>query len=198
MSDPYLGEIELFTFDYPPKGWVVCAGQLLPIAQNKALFELIGTMFGGDGITNFALPDLRGRTAIGQGNGFGLTPRMMGTAVGEANHLLTFDETPYHGHMIRSLIQADVTQDVNVPGDRVVLATATGVDEQGKPMAMNVYAQDTAPKVRMSDQAIGPIGGAVHTNMMPYTVFTTCISLQGRVPVPAPPDESAGRQLNTA
>ena len=76
MSDPFLGEIELFTFDYPPKGWVVCAGQLLPIEQNKALFELIGTVFGGDGITNFALPDLRGRTAIGQGAGPGLTPRM--------------------------------------------------------------------------------------------------------------------------
>jgi microcystin-dependent protein len=198
MSDPFLGEIELFTFDYPPKGWVVCAGQLLPIEQNKALFELIGTVFGGDGITNFALPDLRGRTAIGQGAGPGLTPRMMGAAMGEANHLLTLDETPFHGHMIRSLIEADVTQDVNVPGDGLVLAQTTGVDEQGKPLAMNIYAHDLTPKLAMAPQAIGQAGGQVHTNMMPYLVLTTCIALQGRVPAPPPPDEApVVRQLNT-
>ena len=92
MPDPYIGQIEVFAFDFAPKGWALCAGQLMSISQNQALFSVIGTTFGGDGITNFALPDLRGRTPIGQGNGLGRTPRDVGDAMGEENHTMTINE----------------------------------------------------------------------------------------------------------
>jgi hypothetical protein len=88
ISDPYIGPIEVFGFDFAPKGWAVCAGQITSIAQNAALFSVIGTTFGGGGITDFALPDLRGRTPIGQGNGYRMTPRGVDDAMGEENHTL--------------------------------------------------------------------------------------------------------------
>jgi microcystin-dependent protein len=184
MSDPYLGEIEIFAFDFPPRGWVLCAGQLLPVEQNKALFELVGTVFGGDGVTNFALPDLRGRTPIGQGTGLGLTPRPMASAPGQPNHLLSVDETPYHSHNVNTMGYGDGTANSNVPGDRMVLATANGIDSQGKPMALNPYVRNIQPTVAMASASVGTAGGEVHNNMMPYTAFTVCIALQGRVPDP--------------
>ena len=92
MAEPFLGQIELFAFASPPKGWTICAGQLLPIAQNSALFSLLGTSFGGDGRTNFALPDLRGAAAIGQGQGPGLTPRPVGAVAGTETATLTVDQ----------------------------------------------------------------------------------------------------------
>ena len=88
MSEPYLGQIKIFGFGYPPRGWAQCAGQIMSIQQNQALFALLGTTFGGNGVTTFALPDLRSRTPMGQGNGQELTPRVLGETIGEENHTL--------------------------------------------------------------------------------------------------------------
>ena len=93
MSDPYIGEIKLISFNYPPKGWAFCNGQLLPINQNQALFSILGTMYGGNGQTNFALPNLQGRIPLHQGQGF-----TVGQAGGEAAHTLTINEMPAHTH----------------------------------------------------------------------------------------------------
>src|SRR5579864_7112315 len=97
MSTPYLSEIRAMSFNFPPKGWAFCNGQLLPINQNQALFSLLGTTFGGDGRVNFALPDLRGRISVHVGNGF-----VLGQKGGEASHTITQQETPTHNHTVNA------------------------------------------------------------------------------------------------
>ena len=98
--DPYLGEVELFGFNYAPNGWAMCNGQLLAISSNTALFSLLGTMYGGNGVSTFAIPDLRGRVVINQGNGPGLTPRMIGEQSGSESIYLTLPQLPVHTHTI--------------------------------------------------------------------------------------------------
>src|SRR5262249_31052519 len=102
MSDPFLGEIRLFGFSRIPTGWVACNGQSLPIAQNDALYAVIGTTYGGDGQTNFNVPDLRGRVPIGQGTGQGLPTYILGQASGEEQHTLIAAEMPTHSHALES------------------------------------------------------------------------------------------------
>ena len=184
MSNPYLGQIEIFSFAYPPRGWALCAGQLLPIGQNKDLFAIIGTQFGGDGIKTFALPDLRGRTPMGEGGGGGLTPRRMGDKVGEPNHTLTIDETPYHTHNLHTVWDADTSKNISTPTGDVVLANAIAKDSVGAPLTMDIYASWQGPWVQMADTTVSSIGGEAHDNMMPYLTLNVCISLQGPVPVP--------------
>lgn len=96
--DPFIGQIILFAGDFAPRGWALCNGQLLTVSQNDALFSILGTTYGGDGKTTFALPDLRGRVPLGAGNGPGLTPRPLGQAVGTESHALTGDNVPPHTH----------------------------------------------------------------------------------------------------
>jgi microcystin-dependent protein len=184
----YLGQIENFGFDFAPKGWVPCAGQLLSINTNLDLFQLLGTYFGGDGIRTFALPDLRGRTPIGQGNGTGLTPRPIGTATGELNHLLTIGETPAHGHALQAAALAKVPDPNSTfaPDGTMALATSSGQDGQGNPLGMNVYAKipPAPPAVTMAAGSVGSAGGDVHANMMPYLAVTPCISTTGIKPYP--------------
>src|SRR5215472_3870294 len=103
MAQPFLSQIEAFPFNFAPKGWALCAGQLLPINQNQALFSLLGTTFGGDGRTNFALPDLRGRLANGFGQGTGLSNYTLGQRGGEETHTLTVTETPAHNHSVNAV-----------------------------------------------------------------------------------------------
>ena len=102
MSEPFIAEIRIFAGNFAPRGWALCDGQLLPISQNTALFSLIGTVYGGDGETNFALPDLRGRAAMHAGNGPGLTPRQLGSRSGAATVTLTPGEVPSHNHAMRA------------------------------------------------------------------------------------------------
>src|SRR2546423_9596681 len=104
MSDPFVAEIRMFAGNFAPKGWATCDGQLLPISQNTALFSLLGTYYGGDGKSNFALPDLQGQTPIGQGQGAGLSERFLGEAGGTDNVTLLTSEMPLHNHFL----QADV------------------------------------------------------------------------------------------
>jgi microcystin-dependent protein len=176
MAQPFLSQIEAFPFNFPPKGWAFCAGQLLPIAQNQALFALLGTTFGGDGRTNFALPDLRGRLANGFGQGSGLANYTLGQRGGEETHTLTGTETPLHSH----LINADnngTTGGTSTPGSGVTLG-AGYANEAGSP-AVNIYSS-AAPTIAMG--SLGSTGGQQHENRMPFLALNYCIALQGVFP----------------
>ena len=182
MGSPFLGEIELFAFDYAPSGWAQCAGQLLAINQNQALFALLGTRFGGNGITTFALPDLRGRVPIGQGQGRGLTPRVVGQVDGHETHTLQIAEMPSHTHSLRALNTSSSTTNTEIPGNSVLLAQTIGKPHTGSPFTIDIYAKDSAPNQVMSPAAIGNSGGQPHPNMMPYLVGNFCIALRGIFP----------------
>jgi microcystin-dependent protein len=167
MSEPFLAEIAIVAFNFPPRGWASCDGQLLPINQNQALFSLLGTTFGGDGRVNFALPDLRGRTPIHVGNGFTL-----GQRGGEQAHTLSISELPQHTHTANATTNVSST---NNPGTGVVLAQSTG---------SSLYASATNLQA-MSPAAVANTGGSqAHLNMQPFLTLSFCIALQGIFPSP--------------
>ena len=180
--EPYLGQIELFGFSYAPHGWAQCNGQLLPINQNQALFALVGTYFGGNGTTNFALPDLRGRLAVGQGAGTGLTPRTVGQVFGEENHALSAAETPAHTHTLNAAANAAPDGNTDTPGPAVALAQGSGKLSNPTPVAINYLVADTAPRSVLDRSAVAPAGGQAHANMMPFLGLNFCIALQGMFP----------------
>jgi len=167
--EPYIGQIMLVPFNFPPKGWAFCNGQLLPINQNQALFSLLGTTYGGNGQTSFALPDLRDRVPIHMGQGPGLSPRVLGERSGEANHTLILTELPAHTHVARGSS-----------------AVANVVDAAGMVPAFNAantpqYA--SAPDTVMSDVAIGSFGGnQAHLNTQPSLGLNFVIALVGIYP----------------
>ena len=164
MSEPFLGEIRAFGFNFAPRGWAMCNGQLLPIAQNTALFSLLGTTYGGNGQTTFALPDLRGRVPVHMGQGHGLSNRIQGEQSGEENHTLIITEMPAHAHAQPA---SNAEQDTNRPGNAV-------------PAKGGVYAGSTDGTVM---DASTPTGGSQpHNNMQPYLVLNYCIALQGIFP----------------
>jgi microcystin-dependent protein len=179
---PYLGQIEFFGFGFAPRGWAQCNGQILPIGQNQALFALIGTYFGGDGTTNFALPDLRGRVAVGQGSGTGLTPRTVGEAFGEETHTLSAAETPAHTHALNTAANAAPSGNTDAPGAGVALAQGSGKSSSPAPVAINYLVADTAPRSALDGSAIAPAGGQAHGNLMPFLGLTPCIALEGIFP----------------
>lgn len=166
MAEPFLSEIRIFSFNFPPKGWAFCNGQLLPINQNQALFSLLGTVYGGNGQTNFGLPNLQGRSQLHTGAGFTL-----GQQGGQSAHTVTMSEMPQHTHTVSQ------NQATNV------------VATQGNPNT-KYYANsgkqtwNTAqPNGGMHPSAVGNVGGSQpHNNMMPYLVLNFCIALQGIFP----------------
>ena len=164
MAEPFLGEIRIFTINFAPKGWAMCNGQFLPINQNQGLFSLLGTTYGGDGRTTFALPDLRGRVPIHMGNGF-----TQGQKGGEQNHTLTISEMPQHIHFLNA---TNNTATATAPSGSVV-QSATPSNSFGS--ATNL--------VPMSPAMVGNVGGSQpHVNMQPYLTLTFCIALQGIFP----------------
>lgn len=168
MSEPFLGEMRMFSFNYAPRGWATCSGQFLPINQNQALFALLGTMYGGNGQTTFALPDLRGRAPIHIGGGF-----TQGTKFGEENHTLTLNEMPMHTHVGVATNAGPAAQQGNIPATTKRLSGSNPGEGYG-PFA---GVQPMAPNM------IGSSGGSqAHSNMMPYTVVGFCIALVGIFP----------------
>ena len=164
MADPFLSEIRLMSFVFPPKGWALCNGQLLPINQNQALFSLLGTTFGGDGRVDFALPDLRGRTPIHVGAG-----HTLGERGGEQAHTLSIAELPTHTHGL-SATNNNATTDV--PTNSVVMAQAS-IDMYRSPT--NLQAMEPA--------SVSNTGGnQAHLNMQPFLTLSFCIALQGIFP----------------
>jgi microcystin-dependent protein len=169
MSDRYIGQISIFSFDYAPKSFAPCNGQLLPIAQNQALFALLGTQYGGNGQTTFALPNLRGRVAIGQGQGPGLSSRTIGETAGEAAHVLTQNELPEHNHAAH--FASDSSQ-----------MSAKGNYWGGDPVG-NVTFSSNTDGTSLSSAAIATAGGSQpHENRQPFLVLNFCIALQGVFP----------------
>ena len=166
MSQPYVGEIRMFAGNFPPVGWMFCDGQLLPISENETLFQLIGTTYGGDGESTFALPQLQGRIPIHQGNGF-----ILAETGGAEEITLTVNQIPAHTHPL--LASGDV-------GDQINLANALTSNSNG----VIPYIEDP-PSVNMNPGALGPVGGSQpHTHFQPYLCITFIISLFGIFPSP--------------
>lgn len=167
MSEPFIAEIRIFAGNFAPRGWAFCNGQLLPIAQNTALFSLIGTIYGGDGRTTTALPDLQGRAAMHPGRGPGLTDRRLGERGGVTEVTLTEAQMPQHNHTV-------VVENDNE-------GMETNPDEQF--LANKEIYNDGGGLVAMSTDAIGPQGGnQPHNNMQPYIAINYIIALVGLYP----------------
>lgn len=163
MSTPYIGEIRATSFNFPPKGWALCNGQILPINQNQALFSILGTTYGGNGTTTFALPDLRGRVPLHAGNNVNLGERL-----GEEAHTLTIAEMPVHTHGVNGTGE---TADSGQPNG-ALWASNTGQS----PYSSSANAQ-------MANNAIVPAGGnQPHNNMSPYLTVNFIIALVGIYP----------------
>src|SRR5580658_5672139 len=180
MTTPFIGEIEIFGFNFAPRGWLMCAGQLLPINQYQALFSLLGTAYGGNGTNTFALPDMRSRLAMGQGNGQGLTPRIMGENGGEENHTLLLTETPSHSHQLNVISNPNTASNTQTPSSTVRLSQTTAKVGTTTP-ALNLYAAGT-PNQAMASASIGTIGGQPHPNIQPYLALNYCIAMSGIFP----------------
>ena len=166
MAQPYVGEIRMFAGNFAPAGWMFCEGQLLPISEYETLFQLIGTTYGGDGQSTFALPDLRGRIPIHQGNGF-----ILAETGGAEEITLTVGQIPAHSHAF--LASTNVSQDTT-PEGKVV----------GQSGSALLYIQDTTDS-NLAPQAISPVGGSQpHTNFQPYLCVDFIISLFGIFPSP--------------
>jgi microcystin-dependent protein len=173
LSDPFVGEIRAVAFNFAPKGWALCNGQLLPISQNTALFSILGTTYGGDGKSTFALPDLQGSAPLHAGQGTNLSPRALGEAGGTPSVTLIQSETPSHTHTLQACNQ-DGDQDS--PAGTLLAGAFVGRD----PVAM--YTSPANP-ASMSPYALSASGGSLpHDNMPPYLVVTFIIALQGVFP----------------
>jgi microcystin-dependent protein len=169
MAEPFLAETRIMSFNFAPKGWAMCNGQFLPINQNQALFSLLGTTFGGNGQTTFALPDLRGRIPIHVGNG-----HTLGEKGGEQAHTLSIAELPKHTHGLNSMYQAVNT---NIPvANTSALANTT---------PNQVYNSSNNSLTTLNTGSITNIGGSqAHLNMQPFLALNFCISLAGQFPSP--------------
>lgn len=167
-SQPYVGEILLVPYNFAPKGWAECAGQLMPISQNTALFSLLGTFYGGDGKSTFALPDLRGRTPIGSGQGPGLSDYFLGQTGGEESVTLLVNQMPAHTHTV---IGSSNVATVATPGGTVWASQSL----------LNIYG--TSSDSPMAPGAVGMTGGGQpHDNLSPYLTLNYIIALQGIFP----------------
>ena len=171
MADPFVAEIRIFPFNFPPKGWAFCDGQLLPLSQNTALFSLLGTTYGGNGKSTFALPDLQGRAPMHPGQGPGLSLHDLGETGGSETVTLLESEMPAHSHAV---LAAASPGNLNAPGSDRGIARSQGG---------SAYIADITGLVGMAPQALAPAGGDFpHNNMMPYLTLNFCIALQGVFP----------------
>ena len=178
MAEPFLSEIRLMSFVFAPRGWAMCNGQLLPINQNQALFSLLGTQYGGNGTTNFALPDLRSRTPIGYASSVDPAWQPPGVQIGQAsgveNVTLLQTNLPAHTHAMNASTS---------PGDNRNPATRVFATSTNSAAAANLYAPSSGTAVVMNAQSVAPAGGnQPHPNLQPYTTINFCIALQGIFP----------------
>lgn len=172
MADPFVAEIRIFPFNFAPKGWAWCDGQILPLSQNTALFSLLGTTYGGDGKSNFALPDLQGRAPMHPGQGPGLSLHDLGETGGSETVTLLESEIPSHAHALQGTVGI---ANQNSPGG-LQFGRPFGGGSMYKPPA-------GAPLAPLAFQAVAPAGGdQPHNNLMPYLTFYFCIALQGVFP----------------
>jgi len=171
MTSPFVAEIRMFGFNFPPTGWAFCDGQLMPLSQNTALFSLLGTMYGGDGKSTFALPNLQGSTPIFWGQGSGLSLYDQGQQSGTTAVTLLESEMPVHTHTVMASSDPGDLQEPSP--DRTYARSGGGFG----------YNPATSPLAQFAPQALSPAGGSLpHNNMMPYVTLNFCIALQGVFP----------------
>ena len=164
MAEPFLSEIRIMSFGFPPKGWALCDGQLLPINQNQGLFSLLGTTYGGDGRVNFGLPNLQGRAPIHMGGG-----HTLGERGGEQGHTLSISEIPTHTHVLNGSLTAGT---VVIPTNNLLGTTAN-----------QLYVNPPNNLVALEPSSVASVGGSqAHLNMQPFLVLNFCIALQGIFP----------------
>lgn len=174
MSNPYVGEIQIFGFNFPPRGWSFCNGQILSISQNTALFSILGATYGGNGQSNFALPNFQSRVPLSFGQGSGLSNRALGEVGGSENVTLLSTEMPPHGH---SLAASSAPATSTEPGNAVLAQSGDGLVAYTPTLGTN-------PPVPL-DNAVGISGGSQpHNNLMPLLTLNFCIALQGVFPSP--------------
>jgi microcystin-dependent protein len=171
MSEMFVAEIRIVAYNFAPKGWAMCNGQLLPISQNTALFSLLGTTYGGDGKSTFALPDLQGSVPIQAGQGAGLSLYDLGQQSGVESVTLLSTEMPVHTHGLQA---SDVGPDDNDPAGDKVLTSASGA---------GIYNSATGPQTQMNVQSLSVAGSSLpHNNLQPYLVLNFIIAMQGIFP----------------
>ena len=171
QAEPFIGQIAFVAFNFAPVGWAECNGQLLPINQNQALFSLLGTMYGGNGQTTFALPDMRGRVLVHAGTGTGLSPKAQGQMGGAETHTLITNEMPVHSHVVKAT------------SDEGNANLATGAVPANTKALDKEYSTGTNLDVTMNQQMVGVAGGSQpHNNMQPYLALKCIIATQGIYP----------------
>lgn len=172
MSDQFVAEIRIFPFNFPPTGWAFCDGQLMPISQNTALFSLLGTYYGGDGKSTFALPDMQGNSPMQSGQGQGLSDRFLGEMSGVESITLLQSEIPLHTHTVGTMTDP---ANLQIPGPDRALARSVNA---------TAYQSNTSANLQMmAPQSLAPAGGGLpHNNMQPYLTLNFCIALQGIFP----------------
>jgi microcystin-dependent protein len=169
MADPFVAEIRIFGFNFAPKGWAFCQGQTLPLSQNTALFSLLGTTYGGNGQSNFALPNLQGTAPMFYGQGPGLSLHDIGEMSGTENVTLLQSEMPAHNHQAN--VVADLSNSGGIPGPQSYLAIA------------NISTYNSSANTTMSPNELSIAGGSLpHNNMQPYLTLNFCIAMQGVFP----------------
>ena len=174
MADPFVAEIRIFPFTFAPKGWAFCDGQLLPISQNTALFSLLGTTYGGDGKSTFALPDLQGSAAMHPGQGNGLSLYDLGQTGGSESVTLLVSEIPSHAHAVGRAL--------NDAGNTISPVNAVWAQSAAGRGAAALYING-APTGQVNINSLAPTGGGLpHNNMQPYLTLNFCIALQGVFP----------------
>ena len=172
MADPFIGEIRIVGFNFAPRGWAECSGQIMSIAQNTALFSLIGTIYGGNGQTTFALPDFRGRVAVHQGQGPGLSSYVLGQQSGSESQTLSLSQTPAHTHLLGASPNLATTSD---PRNGVFAVPNVN------PRMRNLYGSPGA--AQMEGDMVAPTGGSQpHQNLQPYLGILYVIALEGIFP----------------
>jgi microcystin-dependent protein len=182
MSDQFVAEIRIFPFNFAPTGWAFCAGQLMPISQNTALFSLLGTFYGGDGKSTFALPNMQGSAPMHWGQGSGLSERFLGQMSGVESVTLLQSEIPIHTHTFQAS-NNDANPDDSSPVGQM---PAKGIWDDGSDAGVIAYYAPASPQpalVQMAFQQLAPTGGSLpHNNMQPYLALNFCIALQGIFP----------------
>lgn len=208
MADPYLGEIRMAGFNFNPYGWALCQGQVVPLSQNTALFALLGTVYGGDGVTTFALPDLRGRAPVGQGQGPGLSPYEIGEKAGAESTTQLISNMPIHNHVVQSAVSSTLgassaLQVVNIDATspQPIAGGCLGIVNDGGGATLNLYHSgndgngNPLPRVNLASQTV-PLSGSVAVNntvgvtggsipislLNPYITLNFIIAMQGIFP----------------
>ena len=175
MAEPFLSEIRLMSFVFAPQGWALCNGQIIPIQQNPALFSILGTTYGGNGTTNFALPNLQGQIPMHWGQGPGGLNTVIGEVQGQTNVTLTINQMPAHTHPIVSADPGNVANRLPGPSTSAFLSAVKGANAYQKP--------PVTPNAPFSPSAITPTGGSLpHDNMQPYLALSFAIALFGIFP----------------